>query len=43
MVLLREKIRYSQTGCNYVAFSGSKASIFVRKTLQVLPCEIKKL
>ena len=23
--------------------AGSKASIFVRKTLQVLPCEIKKL
>ena len=23
--------------------SGCKASIFVRKTLQVLPCEIKKL
>ena len=31
-----------QTGCSDKAFSRCKASIFVRKTLQVLPCEIKK-
>jgi hypothetical protein len=31
-----------QTGYSRSSFTGGKASIFVRKALQVLPCEIKK-